>query len=207
MNNIKEVTLKGTLQLPRIYFVDINPEMTAAWQKEFDSCDSIEIHNISFGDFMVEHPDIEGIVSPGNSYGLMTGGYDSAISEHFGAELYSLVQEQLLNEYIGEQPVGTCMIVDIPDKGKKLLHTPSMRTPEVLIDSRIVYQCMRSTLVVATQNHLKDIIVPAFGGLTGGVPYSIIAKLMYMAYEDVRKRINRFEYNTEENIFTIRLSW
>ncbi len=67
----------------QIYLLDINKEMTDAWHKCFDSS-NVEIVNEDFATFMSKHPNIEAIVSPANSFGLMDGGYDKAITNYFG---------------------------------------------------------------------------------------------------------------------------
>jgi O-acetyl-ADP-ribose deacetylase (regulator of RNase III) len=72
--------------------------------------------------------------------------------------------------------------------GKKpaiLIHTPSMRTPEVIKDSRIIYQCMRTTLIEAIIQDVDHVVIPAFGGVTGRVPCEEIAKMMFLAYKQV----------------------
>lgn len=60
-----------------------------------------------------------------------------------------------------------------------------MRTPERIVDSRIVYQCMRTTLIEALKQGVDSIVIPAFGGLTGRVPYDVIAKMMFLAYKQI----------------------
>lgn len=183
----------------KIYLLDINKEMTDAWSKYFEHT-PIEVVNKDFATFMTEHPDIEAIVSPANSFGLMDGGYDKAITNYFGPELMETVQLVILRDWFGEQPVGTSLSVPIlnslylkhiPEEEKVLeqnhilIHTPTMRTPEVIIDHRIVYQCMRTTLIEAIKQGVDSIVIPAFGGCTGRVPYEVIAKMMFLAYEQL----------------------
>ena len=68
----------------KIYLLDINKDMTDAWRKYFCDEMGVEIINDSFGEFMKNHPEIDGIVSPANSFGLMDGGYDKAIIDYLG---------------------------------------------------------------------------------------------------------------------------
>lgn len=181
----------------KIYLLDINKNMTDAWQKYFKSfgeVEDIEIVNEDFATFMDKHPNIEAVVSPANSFGLMDGGYDKAITDYFGKDLMKEVQRKIMFDWRGEQPVGTSMSVPIYNRvfntiyGSKicqLIHTPSMRTPEVIKDSRIIYQCMRTTLIEALRQQVGNIVIPAFGGLTGRVPCDEIAKMMYLAYKQI----------------------
>ena len=64
---------------------------------------------------------MECIVSPANSYGLMDGGYDLAITKYFGKELMKEVQEYIIKHFHGEQPVATSFCIDIPNTKKKLI--------------------------------------------------------------------------------------
>ena len=175
----------------KIYLLDINPTMTQAWEKCFSHVKDIEIVNDDFAHFMDAHPDIEAVVSPANAYGLMDGGYDKAITDYFGKELQYKVQNIIVKEWYGEQPVGTSLTV-LTDKAVanshkliRLIHTPTMRSPEVIIDPRIVYQCMRTTLIEAKKHDIQSIVIPAFGGLCGQVPYDELAYYMYLAYKQV----------------------
>ncbi len=189
----------------KLYLLDINSDMTDAWQKYF-KFNNIEIVNEDFAIFMDNHPNIEAIVSPANSFGLMDGGYDKAIIDYFGEQLMKDVQKSIMLKWYGEQPVGTSITVPISNRivpdikrglmGKKyaiLIHTPSMRTPEVIEDSRIIYQCMRTTLIEAEKQEVNSIVIPAFGGLTGKVPYDDIAKMMFLAYMQIHTRPNEID--------------
>ena len=167
----------------KIYLLDINKDMTIAWQEYFKDFDNVEIINDSFSNFMNLHIEIDGIVSPANSFGLMDGGYDKAIIDYLGQQAQTNVFTLLSIVYNGYQPVGTSLCVPF---GKYIiLHTPTMRTPEKIIDDRIIYDCMYSCILEAKKKNLSNIVIPAFGGCTGDVPYRKIAKLMYLAYKDV----------------------
>lgn len=158
--------------------------MVSAWNKYFANED-VEIVCMDFRLFM-ELNDVECVVSPANAYGLMDGGFDSAITGYFGRELQEKVQKIICERYLGEQPVGTSIIVDIPNTNKKLIHTPTMRFPSKILDYKIIYQCMRTTLLVALKHNIKSILIPAFGGSCGGLQEDVIAKMMYMAYKQIQ---------------------
>ena len=42
-----------------------------------------------------------------------------------------------------------------------------MRTPQEIVDPRIIYQCMRSALIEAKKNNIKTILISMFGTATG----------------------------------------
>ena len=165
--------------------------MTDAWDKYFSKKTDIHIVCDDFANFMNEHPTIDGIVSPGNSFGLMDGGYDKAIINYFGTWLMKDVQKTILKYFYGEQGVGTCLIITMPitntaDDKILLLHTPTMRTPEKIYDIRVIYQCMRETLIAAEHSNRTEIVIPAFGACTGEVPYADVARMMFLAYKQIK---------------------
>jgi len=164
----------------KIYLLDRNSEIINAWKQYFADIEDVIIVQDDFGHFM-DTTEVECIVSPANSYGLMDGGYDLAITEWFGEGLMKKVQEYILKSYRGEQPIASSFIVDTGIKGIKLIHTPSMRIPSVIKEPTIVYHCTRSALLTAMGNDVKSIVLPAFGGCCGCVPPEILSKMMYEA--------------------------
>ncbi len=167
----------------KIYLLDINKDMTDAWCKYFKDIEGVEIVNDYFANFMDEHPEITGIVSPANSFGLMDGGYDKAIIDYLGERAQTNVLTMLDAVYKGYQPIGTCL--PIPFGKYTILHTPTMRTPEIIVDHRVIYDCMRSCLLKAIESKCEFVVIPAFGGLTGKVPYDTIARMMFLAYQQL----------------------
>ncbi len=168
----------------KIYLLDNNPVICKTWDLYFNGESDVEIVCDEFKHFM-DTTDVECIVSPANSFGKMDGGYDLAISEWFAWKQQSLVKEYISKHYYGEQPVGTSFILDTGIKGKKLIHTPTMRTPGSIKEPLIVYQCMRTTLMLALNNGINSIVIPAFGGLCGGLSPQVICELMWKGYEQV----------------------
>lgn len=180
----------------KIYLLDINKKITDAWRKYFHNCDDVEIINDNFKNFMDNHHNIEAVVSPSNSFGLMDGGYDKAIIDYFGKDLMRIVQGRIIHFWYGEQPVGTSMTVStnhmiLNEDGEYdytfLIHTPTMRTPGKITDYSIVYQCMRTCLISANIAEVNSIVIPAFGGATGGVPCGVIARMMFLAYQQIQQ--------------------
>ncbi len=170
----------------QIYLLDINQGMCEAWNKYFLDIQNISVVNDEFRAFVFNNTDnIQAIVSPANSFGIMSGGYDKAIIDYFGPELMEAVQKYIISNYYGEQPVGTAFTIQIPNNQKYLIHCPTMRTPEIIRDPRTVYSCMRSTLIECMKNDIKSVVIPAFGGCTGNVAFENIAYLMRKAYNQL----------------------
>ena len=156
--------------------------------------DDIVFVEEDFFSFM-QKTNVECIVSPANSFGLMDGGYDLALSEWFGPQLQKNVQQYIIDNFWGEQPVGTSFIIDANEKGQKLIHTPSMQTPREIVDPFVVYQCMRTTLMCAYQNNVKSILIPLFGGGCGGVHPQTIAKMMKLAYDQIHNPPEKLDWS------------
>ena len=168
-----------------IYMIDINYKIVEALKKEFAPYQEVKVIKDDFKHFMDTHRDVECVVSPANSFGYMDGGYDKAITDYFGKELEQEVQRYINKHLFGEQPVGTSIIVYIPHTDKKLIHTPTMILPSPIKEPLIIYQCMRSTLMMAINNKVHSIVIPAFGGSTGKVNPTIIAGYMRKGYEQI----------------------
>ncbi len=173
-------------KVPHLYLMAMKAELAAAFSETFHNVGETEIIRDDFISFMDKHSFVDGIVSPANSFGLLTGGFDKALRDYFGKPLQDAVQHKILTEWFGEHTVGTSMVVEIPGwPGKKLLHTPSMRTPSAILDGQVVYLCMRSALMAAIRSGIAFLVVPAFGGGTGHVPDNMIACNMRTAYDQI----------------------
>ena len=168
-----------------IILLDNKKEMCQAWRKYFSEFSDVKIicEYLEFADL----DDVDCYVSPANSYGLMDGGYDKALTMLFGVELQRRVQDYIISNLYGEQQVGSSIIVDIPGEDKKLIHTPTMRVPARIKDPEVIYTSMRSTLICALKNNVGKIVIPAFGGATGRLAPDVIAEEMFKAYIQVFK--------------------
>ena len=156
--------------------------------------EKVKLVNDSFEHFIINNK-VQCVVSPANSFGLMDGGYDLALTEYYGDQLQERVQQYIVDNYYGEQPVGTSFIVEAGKDNQYLIHTPTMRTPEEIVDARIIYQCMRTTLIVAKQNNIESILIPMFGGSVGNVKPQVISKMMYKAYEQIQNPPKKIDWD------------
>lgn len=169
----------------KVVLCDTNKFMTACWDVVFKQYENVKIFNGSLDDLFKKSKGIECIVSPANSFGMMDGGYDLAITNYYknkDIDIISIVQNQLATDHLGEQPVNTAMLIRDESIYPKLIHTPTMRFPMDIQDTDNVYMCMKETLLCAMRNNIKTIVIPAFGGGCGRVRCEAIAKQMFMAY-------------------------
>jgi O-acetyl-ADP-ribose deacetylase (regulator of RNase III) len=169
----------------RIIFVDPNPNFKAAIDEFFKDVPNIQT---VVGKFQ-QIPDFDCMVSPANSFGLMDGGVDADIIGYFGYPLMERVQNRILADYLGEQPVGTCIIVETGHpQHPYLAHTPTMRVPMTIAHTDNVYKAMWALLLAVRQHNrtaarkIESIVCPGLGTGTGQVPYRQAAWQMSIAY-------------------------
>lgn len=172
-----------------IYLLDVNPANIKELRKAFQNYKEVIVVEDNFDHFMKIFNDVECIVSPANSFGSMSGGYDRAIRDYFGLEVEYAVKRYINTNLFGEQRTGTAFIIDVPNTNKKLIHCPTMRWPQPLKDKTVIYHCMRTTLIEAIKNNIHSIVIPSFGGATGKVEPHIIAKYMKEGYEQIMNHI------------------
>lgn len=179
--------------------LDSNKDMCDAWNEEFLGIEGVSVVNSGFVDYMNNTDlEIDGIVSPANSFGIMDGGYDAAITEYFGTSVMRGIQNIIKDRYRGIQPVGMALSMKINDK-VTLLHVPTMYFLSEITDIRIVFQCMLSTLIEADRNGLNSIIIPAFGNGCGKVRFCDVSRMMKVAYDYYMYPIKIINWDTVEH--------
>ncbi len=183
--------MTSSWEMPNIFLLSCDEVMKKAWDHYFHEEDKVRVECNDFERFIDSFDENTAIVSPANSYGFMDGGYDAAITAYFGSELEELVQQRIFADFLGEQPPGTGLLIDIPNcRNMKLIHIPTMKLPEPILDSRIIYHCMRTALIISiTDRGISNVVIPAFGALTGEVPATIVAKQMYAAYLQIKAQV------------------
>lgn len=170
----------------KLKLVDPNSQMCEAWMEYFHGLPNVEIHNTYFEKIK----EYDCMVSAANSFGIMDGGVDLAISQYFGWDLMKRVQKRILNEFLGEQPVGTSIIVGTNHADHPFLaHTPTMRIPMNISHTDNVYLAMWAMLV-AVHNHnqinereINIVVCPGLGTGYGRMPFREAARQMSVAYK------------------------
>ncbi|MGB1285993.1 MAG: macro domain-containing protein [Aggregatilineales bacterium] len=165
----------------------VNPEedLCLAWEEYFRDLPDVEIYRGTFQE--IEAYDC--LVSPANSFGIMDGGIDRAITEFFGVQLMQRVQRRIMDDYLGEQPVGTCMIVETGHNTPRYLaHTPTMRVPMTVSETDNAYTAMWALLTAIhrhnqTDEHkIKRVLCAGLGTGIGAIPADKAAAQMAVAY-------------------------
>ena len=170
-----------------LILVDPMTDLCKAWENEFEGIESVRIVNDRFENL----PEFDCMVSAANSFGLMDGGVDLAISHFLGFELMDRVQQHIIENYRGEQPVGTSFIIETGNKKHPYLaHTPTMRVPMKIACMDNVYCAMWAMLLEILKHNQKSthkintVACPGLGTATGQVPTDEAAYQMALAYRN-----------------------
>src|SRR5947209_5016756 len=129
----------------------VHPEeaMCAAFRKRFAGSPNVRVIRGRFEDLEAH----DCFVTAGNSFGLMTAGIDAAVVRRFGKSIMEQVQQRILNDFFGEQPVGTAFVLSTGDLTLPFLaHAPTMRVPGSIDGTDKVYAATWAALL-AVQAH------------------------------------------------------
>jgi O-acetyl-ADP-ribose deacetylase (regulator of RNase III) len=169
----------------KLILVDPLAELCLAWKKHFKNLPGVTVVNDRFESL----PEFDCMVSAANSFGLMDGGVDLAIISFFGIELMDRVQQHILTEYLGEQPVGTSFVIETGHQEHPFLaHTPTMRVPMTITRTDNIYSAMWAMLLTVYRHNrradriIKSVACPGLGTLTGRVAPDEAARQMALAY-------------------------
>jgi O-acetyl-ADP-ribose deacetylase (regulator of RNase III) len=171
--------------LQQIWLVHPEAAMCAAFRYRFAGLPNARVVQGRFED--LEPHDC--FVTAGNSFGLMSAGIDAAVVRYFGVDLMLRVQHRILDQFFGEQPVGTAFVLatdhaDVPF----LVHAPTMRVPGSIDGTDKVYAATWSALLavhwhnLASDRKIEVLAFPAMGTGFGGVPFDEAARQMAVAY-------------------------
>jgi O-acetyl-ADP-ribose deacetylase (regulator of RNase III) len=139
-------------------------------------------------------PSFDCVATAGNSFGLMDAGMDLAVVKFFGAQIQERIQKRILEDYCGEQPVGSAFLVETGRLDHPYVaHAPTMRIPMNIAGTDHVYLATWATLLaVRRQNQtaerkIETLVCAAFGAGTGGVAGLEVGFQMKLAWEHFRK--------------------
>src|SRR5690349_1524668 len=118
-------------------------------------------------------PSFDCLATAGNSFGLMDAGMDLAVVKFFGMHIRERIQKRILEDYCGEQPVGTAFIVETGRLDHPYVaHAPTMRIPMNINGTDHVYLATWATLLAVrrqnqnAQRKIETLVCPAFGAGT-----------------------------------------
>jgi O-acetyl-ADP-ribose deacetylase (regulator of RNase III) len=168
---------------------DESEEVTAAWEGEFGDLDDVSIIT---GDLCEVQADA--YVSPANGFGIMDGGIDLALRDHFGFALEDRVQEAIIQH--GGLRVGEAVVIETGDGDVPyLVVAPTMFTPSNVAMTSNAYDAMAAILAELerfAETNPGEITSAAIPGLCTGIGSmnpGESARQMRQAYDD--HRLNR----------------
>ena len=183
--------------LESIWLVHPDQAMCNAFRRRFAGLRGASVVQGRFED-LEPH---DAFVTAGNAFGLMTAGIDAAVVRVFGEELMRRVQHCVMNDYFGEQPVGTAFVVATEHaRIPFLVHAPTMRVPGNIEGTDKVYSATWAALL-AIQSHnatadrkIETAAFPAMGTGFGGVPFDEAARQMAVAYRHFLEPPHRIDW-------------
>jgi O-acetyl-ADP-ribose deacetylase (regulator of RNase III) len=171
--------------LEHLWLVHPQEAMCGAFARRFANLPGVRIFRGRFADL----PPHDCFVTAGNAFGIMTAGIDAAVVHRFGEQLMQRVQDRVLNDYFGEQPVGTAFVIATGDEAIPFVcHAPTMRVPGPIDGTDNVYCATWAALLAiqahnqSSSPHISTAAFPAMGAGFGGVPYDEVARQMAAAY-------------------------
>ncbi|MFO0800657.1 MAG: macro domain-containing protein [Gemmataceae bacterium] len=181
-----------------LWLVHPDDEMCAAFRGRFAGLRNVSVVRGRFED-LGPH---DCFVTAGNSFGIMTAGIDAAVVRRFGDRLMRQVQHRVMNDYFGEQPVGTAFLVPTGDPTLPFVcHAPTMRVPGNIDGTDKVYAATWAALLaVAAHNRtsperMEVVAMPAMGTGFGGVPFDEAARQMAAAYRHLWEPPHRLDWD------------
>lgn len=161
------------------------PALADAFERNFSGLPNVEVHRGPFESIQ----QFDAMVSAANSFGLMDGGVDLAISEFFGWQLMHRVQERIATDFLGEQPVGTAFTIHTGnDDHPWLIHAPTMRVPEITAGTDSTYRATWAALLSIHQHNkvaerkIESVVFPGMGTGCGMVLPNSAAQQMALAW-------------------------
>ncbi len=174
----------------RLILVDRGKELCDVLRWEFRAHPEVEVVCGKFEKLSA----YDCVITAGNSFGLMDAGMDLAVVRYFGRQVMERIQQRILDDYLGEQPVGTCIIVPTDQASHPFVaHAPTMRIPMNIQGTDHVYLALWASLIAVYRHNKKEtrkietIACPGLGTGTGGVDAQEAATQLRLAYEHFMK--------------------
>jgi O-acetyl-ADP-ribose deacetylase (regulator of RNase III) len=193
-----DVGERGDWMLEGLWLVHPDEAMCAAFRERFAGLPKVRVVQGRFED--LEPHDC--FVTAGNAFGLMTAGIDAAVVRRFGEPFMHRVQYRIMDEFFGEQPVGTAFVLPTGDPSLPFVcHAPTMRTPGSIDGTDKVYAATWAALLAvvahnrASTERIEVVALPAMGTGFGGVPFGEAARQMAAAYRHLLAPPHRLDWD------------
>lgn len=173
---------------PHLLLVDLDAALVSAWRDVFRHADREGVIEVQQGSLLDVLPEVDAVLTAGNSYGQMDGGVDRALAGYW-PDVQRAVWAAVADEYHGYQPVGAASVVPTADEPCRwLVYAPTMRVPMPLSGGMdiAVHDAFWAALLAVDRhpaaNTVTRIAAPGFGTGYGRVLPDRAAQLMAAAY-------------------------
>jgi O-acetyl-ADP-ribose deacetylase (regulator of RNase III) len=185
--------------LSTIWLIHPEEEMCDAFTKRFTGLPGVMVLQKRFE----ELPPHDCFVTAANSYGMMTAGIDAVLVEFFGQSLMDRIQLHIMDEFLGEQPVGTAFVISTGNNDYPfVVHAPTMRVPHGIDGTENVYSATWAALLAIHRHNLAHdekiatAAFPAMGTGFGCVSFDEAARQMATAYRCYLEPPHRIDWDT-----------
>ncbi|SCU89794.1 LANO_0D06436g1_1 [Lachancea nothofagi CBS 11611] len=176
----------------RVILVDTNATLIEAWRSNLVG---LKYVNVFAGSLNKIDPEMvrgtAAVISPGNSFGYLGGGFDLALRQYFGGHNFeNFFKKQLCSIY---KPVGTATVVKLGPWSrngfKYIIHIPTVVAPAHRIYNadrsletgyRLVFDAMWNALVHCPRD-ADTLVTSGLGTGYVGVPEAVCSKAMSFA--------------------------
>lgn len=186
-----------------LIFFDPEEEFCTAMRKYLDF-DKLQA-NVVQGR-IADLPAFDCIVGGQNAFGILDEGIDLEIAGFFGPELRQRLQQRILEEYRGEQQVGTALLVETGHAVHRYFaHAPLMRVTMRIAYTDHVYSALFSALAeVARYNRtaetpIETVACPSLGTGSGGVPFPQCARQLALAFKYFLQPPEKLDWHMANN--------
>jgi O-acetyl-ADP-ribose deacetylase (regulator of RNase III) len=185
-----------------LWLVHPDTEMCDAFRVRFDGLPRVTVIQSRFEDL----PPHDCFVTAANSFGIMNAGIDAAVVRFHGEDLMRRIQFRIMDEYLGEQPIGTSFIEPTGNVLYPFVaHSPTMRVPGSIAGTDKVYAATWASLIAVYRHKalndtaIESVAFPAMGAGFGGVPYTEVARQMAAAYRHYLNPPHRMDWDMVAN--------
>ena len=170
----------------RIVFVDFQKVVCDALKSIFPEnalSAEVRVFGGKFEEYL-ESEHIDCIVSSSNAFGLMNHGFDRSLCQVLATnghdhELKSKIQQTIIDRYHGEQPVGTCSIIETGHPTiKYVAYAPTRRTNYSVKGTDNIYMATKAICGEIRrwnekhdeEEQIKNVLSTGLGTFYGAVP-------------------------------------
>lgn len=164
--------------------------------------------SLLYSSIPLDRADHDAVIAPGNSFGIMTGGFDQGLVDAFGAGIQNNVMFSITELHNGELNVGAAELVrtggiNIP----WCAYAPTMRVPKTLpADSDVPYMATRAGLLALVKSDIVwpregiRVLIPLMGVGTGGLAVDHVLHQIQQAIATVTQDSSKMIDNLEHGL-------